>query len=616
MTRIALILLIFAAGALSARQPFTVEDWWNWRFAGEPRISPDGRLVVYTESWNDRAANARLSNLRLVSSDGREQRAWTEGPWCDQMPRWSPGSDQIAWISRRGEKWEIRVRSSNSAPGEVVIPTAEAPLSLAWSAEGKFLAYTSRVEATDPVPAWAPRELIPYLRPGPSTRRRIFVVPSSGGQPKQISTGALDYTAPAWMLDSRWLVAVRGGNEIVEIPIEGGAIKVLAQADARFDDPLPSPDGRKIAWLASAVRPQSYTVRRLWVMNADGSRAKLLAGALDRDPQSPRWSSDSRTVYFLADDRGATHVYAAHNDGTVRQVTTQPERLRGFSLADNGRAASIRSSATAAGDVVTFTVDVVSQPVTAAAPNQHVLADRDLGAVEEIAYPSAGRSIQGWIVKPPGFDPAKKYPLLLDIQDDPRRMYGGELDLRSQVFAAHGWVVLHLNPRGTPGYGEEFGNLLHSRFPGDDYDDLMRGVDFVAAKGYIDTARMAVAGGLLAAWTIGHTNRFHSAVARRPIMDWAVDVATTPDGARRAAEWMGAMPWDDPAQYTQHSPIYVAAGFRTPTLILSGDPDPESGELYFALRQRKVESTLVRIPEGKPSAGALELQTILAWLGR
>ena len=227
-----------------------------------------------------------------------------------------------------------------------MIPTAEAPLSLSWSAEGKFLAYTARVSVSRRAAGLgAARNPRVHAVPA-AVRRGVFIVPASGGAPRQISAGPFDFASPAWMLDSQSVVAVRGDSEIVSIPVEGGAVKVLAQAASRFEDPLPSPDGRKIAWMATAARPQSYNLRRLWVMNADGSRAKELAGALDRDPQSPQWSSDSRTVYFLADDRGATHVYAAHNDGTVRQATTQPERLHGFSLADNGRAASVRSSAT------------------------------------------------------------------------------------------------------------------------------------------------------------------------------------------------------------------------------------------------------------------------------
>jgi acylaminoacyl-peptidase len=369
--------------------------------------------------------------------------------------------------------------------------------------------------------------------------------------------------------------------------------------------------------LSTSANPQSYSVRRLYVMNADGSRVKLLSGLLDRDPVALQWSSDSRTVYFLADDRGSTHVYAVRNDGTVRQVTSAPERLNGFSLSDNGRAVSVRSSALEAGNVVTFTVDHVSQAITLTSPNEHLLAERDMSSVEEVKYEPGGQTVQGWVVKPAGFDASKKYPLLLDIRDDPRAMYGVDFNLRAQVFAAHGFVVLCMNPRGAPGYGEIFGNLLHSGFPGDDYDDLMHGVDLVMSKGFVDPMRVSVVGGLVAAWAIGHTDRFRAAVTRRPVADWVTDVATRPDGEYRAKAWMGAMPWEDPDQYRKRSPIFFAQNFKTPTLVLAGDPDPESDELYFALRERKVDAALLRMGSSeKPSEWILELDAILAWLAK
>jgi acylaminoacyl-peptidase len=212
------------------------------------------------------------------------------------------------------------------------------------------------------------------------------------------------------------------------------------------------------------------------------------------------------------------------------------------------------------------------------------------------------------LIKPPGYDPARKYPLLLDIADAPRRMFGPDFSWRAQVYAARGWVVLRVNPRGTPGYGEEFGRLLPTSYPGDDADDLLAAVDFVVAKGGIDPQRVAMEGGLLAAWLIGHSDRFAAAVARRTIVDFAL-------AADRAAPWMGAMPWEDPQQYVRHSPIYFAQSWKTPTLILAGDSDPQSDEFYFALQQRKVASALVRIPDaGKPSAQVLELESTLAWL--
>ncbi len=600
---------------MAAGQPFAAQDYWNWRTAGDPCISSDGKVVVYAGRWNDRAAGAGFSNLRVAATDGGAERSFTQGGWQDNSPRWSPGNDRIAWISDRNGKSEIRIRYWKS-PKDTVISGGNLPLSLAWSADGTLLTYSALVPAEDAPPAWAPPAILKYLRGGPAERRAIFVAEASGGAPRRITSGGSDYTDPAWMLDSRNVVAVRGGSEIVSIPIAGGEVRTLMRAEARLAGPLPSPDGRKVAWLATATRPSSYTLRRLWVMNADGSRAKVLAGALDRDPESPQWSPDSRTIYFLADDRGSTHVYAARNDGSARQVTNRPERLRGLSLADNGRAASVRSTENASDDVVSFTVDVPSEPVTAASPNGLMLAGREQGPIDALAFPSDGRTVQAWLVKPPGFDPGRKYPLLLDIQDSPRRMYGGAIDLRSQIIAARGWVVLHVNPRGTPGYGEQFGNLLPTGYPGDDYDDLMRAVDFVLAKGYIDPKRLAISGGLLAAWTIGHTNRFHAAIARRPIVDWATDVATNPDGRRRAAEWMGAMPWEDPGQYTSRSPLYFLGRVETPTLILAGETDPESEELYFALRQKKVPSALVRLPGHGPGARVLELETVLAWLSR
>ncbi len=616
MVRILSLFLSFTALAGAARQPFSAADVWDWRNVQDPRISSDGRLVVYRELRSDRTLDHQFANLRVAATDGSGDRAFTEGSWRDESPCWSPDNNRVAWISERAGKLEIRIRLVDNPARETVIPAGDAPRSLAWSPEGKYLSFTARVTGSVDKPAWAPPEILQYLHPTMLERQAIFVVASEGGMPRAITSGAASYASPAWTLDSQSLIAVRGESEIVSVDVASGAVKVLAKDTARFETPLPSPDGRKIAWLATAIRPESYTIGKLWVMNADGSRARTLAGELDRDPESAQWSSDGRTVYFLADDHGATHVYAARNDGSVRQVTKRTERLRGFSLADNGRAASIRSTATGAGEVASFTVDVASEPTTPAAPNQHLLSERDLGSIEEIDFESGGRTVQAWMVKPPRFDASRKYPLLVDLQDSPRRMYGGELDLRSQIFAARGWVVMHVNPRGTPGYGEGFGNLLHSQYPGGDFDDVMRGVDAVLAKGYIDSARMTISGGVLAAWAIGHTARFHSAIARRPIVDWATDVATAADGLRRATEWMGAMPWEDREQYAQRSPLSYAANFATPTLILAGNPDPESDQLAFALRERKVECTLARLPEGTPAAGVIELETVLAWLGR
>jgi dipeptidyl aminopeptidase/acylaminoacyl peptidase len=443
------------------------------------------------ERWNDRQRNASYSNLWLVSTGGGEAHRLTDGLWRDTRPRWSPDGARLAWISDLEGRPRIRVWDGSA---EVPLSTGElAPLELAWSPDGARLAFT----ASD------------------GGHIRLFVVPAGAGEPRAVSPGTLDCRGePAWMPDGRAILTATSAGDIVALGIPDGAVTRLATG-GRNEAPRPSPDGSKIAWLATADHGRSHTVRKLWVMAVDGTRARPLSGALDRDAAAPRWSADSRTVYFLADDRGSTHLYAARNDGTLRQATTTPERLRGFSLADNGRAASVRWSAEEAGAVVAFDVYGLAEPRVLARPNQALVAARAGASVEALSYESAGRTLQAWMTRPPDFDPARKYPLLVDLRDDPRRMCGPWLAPRSQILAARGWVVLCANPRGTPGYGEVFGGLLATGGDQDVFDDLMRAVDAALAKGFIAPKRLAVVGGPMAAWTIGHTSRFRAAVARR-----------------------------------------------------------------------------------------------------
>ena len=609
--------------AFAASQPFSLDDWWAVRAASEPRISADGSRVVYVEAWTEREWDAFRSNVWTVSVGGQNRRQATRGPWRDFSPRWSPDGARIAYLSDRGGKTQIRIQRPDTGQ-EVEIPSTQPPLSVVWSPDGKWLAFTAPVPAAAAPPAWAPSELLPLLRSKAASHLQVFVVPSEGGAARQLTAGNLDHSGePVWMPDGRSILtsAAPGnaleGAEIYAVRVADGARKQLTERPGPDESPVASPDGSKIAWVAREAAPRSYTIRKLYVMNADGSRVKVLAGALDRDVRCPQWSSDSRTVYFLADDHGATYVYAARNDGNVRQVTREQQRLSHFSLADNGRAVAVRSTATSADEVVAFPVDVAGETVRLAAPADDLLAARDIGRAEEVRFSSGGKTIQEWVLKPPGFDAAKKYPLLLDIDDAPRRMCGPEFRLRTQVLAARGYVVLCANPRGTPGYGEEFGNLIHSRYPGDDFDDLMRGVDAIVAKGYVDPKRLTVAGGLLAAWAIGHTDRFAAAVARRPVADFVTHVALAPDGLARAAALMGALPWESPEQYTKRSPLFYAQSFQTPTLVIAREPDPESEELYFALQARKVESELVRMRgQVTPGQALLELEATMAWLGR
>lgn len=618
--RLMVLMALTMPSTFGQRKPFLPTDIWGWHTVTEVRIAPDGKSVVYSERW-PAGDGASHSNLWTVSTDGRARTQLTEGQWRDWSPRWAAEAPAMAYLSDRTGRTQIRIRRFTGAEDIQIGDLTAAPRAIALSPTGDAVAFTA-VVAQKPDAAWAPPELIPFLRRGVAGHLQLFVMPVAVGAARQITSGDLNWLGePAWMPDGRTVLCEAAGDPDPAHPLDGGkifsvrvtdgAMKQLTEREGLDEQPAPSPDGSRIAWLSRDARRQSYTVRQLYVMNADGSRVKLLSGGFDRDVSRPRWSSDSRTVYFLAEDSGAAHVYAARNDGTVRTVTKGAERLLDFSLADNGRAAAIRSSAREAGSVIVFAADLPGGAATLYSPNEHLLAEREVGAVEEMRYQSAGHSIQAWLVKPPGFDAAKKYPLLLDLQDTPRAMYGAEFHLRAQILAAAGFVVMLANPRGSAGYGEEFGNLLPTRNPGDDADDLLRGVDAAVAKGYIDAKKLAISGGLTAAWILAHSGRFAAAVLRNPVADRVGEFVLAPDGLRRAVSEMGALPWDDPAQYWQHSPIYFAGGFKTPALIVAGEGDVQAREIYFALQARKVDSSLLELPRGR---GVDELRAELDWL--
>jgi acylaminoacyl-peptidase len=210
-------------------------------------------------------------------------------------------------------------------------------------------------------------------------------------------------------------------------------------------------------------------------------------------------------------------------------------------------------------------------------------------------------------------------------------MYGVGFQHELQIQAARGFVVLYLNPRGSTGYGEEFGNIIHTKYPGDDFTDLMKGVDQMVAKGYIDPKKLCVTGGsgggLLTAWTIGHTDRFAAAVSQYPVTNWITQAGTADGGYVHSALWLKAFPWEQPQQFLEHSPIYYAKNFKTPTMVITGEADlrtpiAESEELYFALKAQKVPAVLVRVPDeyhgihGRNSHYIEKIEHIIAWMER
>jgi acylaminoacyl-peptidase len=352
---------------------------------------------------------------------------------------------------------------------------------------------------------------------------------------------------------------------------------------------------------------------------------------------NPRWTAQAAGIVFTSDDQGDTGLYATGLDGEIRKVagnggSTLSAYGAGldFTLSKTGLAAFTRRTAQAPGDIAVAGLDGRSGPGVLTAVNADLLAAKKLGAVEEIWYESEKdrRKIHGWIIKPPEFDAGRKYPLVLEIHGGPFANYGGRFDIEKQLMAARGYVVLYTNPRGSTSYGEEFGNLIHHAYPGDDFYDLNAGVDAVIAKGYIDPQRVYVTGGsgggVLTCWMIGRTTRFRAAVTVYPVINWYSFTLTADIGNFTSKYWFPGLPWDHVEHYEKRSLLSVVKNVKTPTMVLTGEADyrtpmSESEQYFQALQLLGVKSVLVRVPDEphgisqRPSHHVSKILHIIGW---
>ena len=337
-------------------------------------------------------------------------------------------------------------------------------------------------------------------------------------------------------------------------------------------------------------------------MNADGSGQRVLAPAWDRSQSNLAWSRDSRTIYFDAESEGSRNLHAVGLAGDVRPVTTGKHMLTTTSIGAGGTAVGVMSTAMRPADVVAFSVRQPEEIAWLTAVNDDVLMGKTLGSTEEIWYSSKdGTRIQGWIVKPPDFDPSRKYPLMLDIHGGPHGMYNNAFSFARQDHAANGYVVLYTNPRGSTGYGSAFGNAIKYEYPGKDYDDLMAGVDSVVGRGYVDAKNLFVhgcsGGGVLTAWIVGHTHRFAAASSNCPVVNWMSFVGTTDFSG-----WyynFAKLPWEDPSEHLRRSPLMYVGNVTTPTMLMTGvndlrTPMEQTEQFYRALKLRKVPTAMIR----------------------
>jgi dipeptidyl aminopeptidase/acylaminoacyl peptidase len=621
---------------------FTVDKFLDFEGVSDPQISPDGAQIIYARSVVNKVEDRRDAALWIMNADGSRNRFLAKGA----NARWSPDGTRIVYVNDGEPRaTQIFVRWMDAEGATSQITHVDEPVAdLKWSPDGKAISFsmfvprekTWRIDlpAAPQGAKWTPAPKyetdLHYRQDRRGFSRtgylHLFLVAADGGTPRAITSGEWNVgarfdgqagsVAYDWSPDGRTIV-VAGmddpkadlnyrNSRLYAVDVATGARRRLDARDGTWDDPVFSPDGRKIVFSGYPATNASYQASELYLMNADGSGVQKIT-TLDRDPGAPVWAANGAGVYVSVAEHGTSNVYYAPVTGTgAAAVTTGMHMLSLGSLSRTAVGAGVRSTFAQPPNVVRIDLSKpgAAGPVTQLTHvNEDLLARLKLATEERIVATSTNSTtVEGWIVKPYGFDPSKKYPLVFEIHGGPHGMYNVGFNTAYQNFAANGFVVLYTNPRGSTGYGSAFGNAIFHNYPGPDYDDLMAAVDATVAKNFIDTDRMYVGGcsggGVLSSWVIGHTDRFAAAAVRCPVIDW-LSFAGHTDIPLFTYGFFDKPFWEDPKPWLDHSSLMYVGNVKTPTLLMTGEldmrtPMPQTEEYFAALKMRGVPTALLR----------------------
>ena len=638
-----LLVLALAALTASAQETrsatrLTNDHYFDFERVSNAQISPNGSRIVYTRQQVNKIEDCWDSSLWIVNADGSQNRFLTKGA----APRWSADGKRILYIADgepRGSQIFVRWIDTDG-PATQITHATEKVADARWSPDGKWIAFSMFVPEKDPwninMPAapegakWtgAPRivstlhyrqDQVGFVQDG---HTHLFVVAADGGAARQITSGKwsagageLSAAVPMdWTPDSKSIVfeADRASesdahyqiSQLLVADVASGAIRELVSTPGSWSRPTVSPDGKTVAFTGYPHSNRTHSVADLYVVPLAGGDMKKISGNYDRDPMTLHWTPDSTGVYFDAEDHGSRNVqFASLASGGVKAVSTGTHVLTMDSVSSDMVAVGTETDPDNPPDLVSYKLDRPSELKKLTSVNAGLLKGMHLAKTEELDFTSKGDAkVQGWVVKPPDFDPAKKYPLILEIHGGPFSMYSVAFNYMFQNFAANDFVVLYVNPRGSTGYGTAFSGGIDHNYPGPDYDDLMAGVDATIGKGFVDTTRMYVSGcsggGVLSSWVIGHTDRFAAAAVRCPVIDWMSFTGNT-DIPLFTYSFFQKPFWEDPTEWLSHSSVMMAGKVTTPTLLMTGvldrrTPMPQTEEYYSALKVRGVPVKLLQ----------------------
>ncbi len=660
-------------------RPIRAEDLYKINVVSDLRISPSGKYVVYTKQRIDPKTEEKYSNLWIIPTNGGKPDRFTKGDHKDSQARWSPDGKKIAFLSNRGDhdrKAQIFVKAWGGNKARQVTKINGQISCVSWSPDGKQLLCRIRLLDEDEVERQEDEQAkklgvvsrhyqrVFYKLDGegymPKDRWHIYRVEVKTGKIQQLTDHEIfDDLDPTWSPDGNHIAYMsnhssdpdfdRDAVDLFLIPATGGQPGKIETVYGEKKLPSYSPDGRMIAYLGTEGKKQWYKNQGLWIVPSDGSGKSInLTEKYDVhvDPTTindvgtpelmpPTWSKDGTKLYFPIMKDGRSLLCSIGIDGNNLETLAGEQGVVGsFSFDKNqNRLAYLMGKINDPGQV--YIKKTSSQKYKQLSNfNRKLFKNIDLGEIEEVWIKGPDdNDLQGWILKPPGFDPQEKYPSILEIHGGPLTQYGEFFMHEFYYLAAAGYVVHFCNPRGGRGYGEEHAKAIWSNWGDADYRDLMTWTDFIESQPYISKERMGVTGGsyggYMTVWIIGHTERFKAAVTQRCVSNF-VSMWGSSD-----LNWVfqevldDKPPYEDLEKYWQHSPMKYIGNAKTPTLVIHSENDLrcpiEQGEqVYVALKYQGVESEMVRFPDefhglsrnGRTDRRIVRLNHIVRWFDR